>query len=81
MSYSPRNVLGVEWVLPDGELLRLGTPGCGEGWFSGDGPGPSLRGIMRGASGAFGGLGVFTACDIKLFKCPGTPAKKAEVTV
>lgn len=81
MSYSPRNVLGVEWVLPDGELLRLGTPGSEEGWFSGDGPGPSLRGIMRGASGAFGGLGVFTACALKLFNWPGPPRMKAEGTV
>ncbi len=81
MSYSPRNVLGVEWVLPTGELLRLGTPGCGEGWFSGDGPGPSLRGIMRGASGAFGGLGIFTKCALKLFNWPGPPAMKAEGTV
>jgi len=81
MSYSPRNVLGVEWVLPDGELLKLGTPGSGQGWFSGDGPGPSLRGIMRGASGAFGGLGVFTACALKLFNWPGPPLMKAEGTV
>jgi glycolate oxidase len=81
MSYSPRNVLGVEWVLPDGELLRLGTPGSGEEWFSGDGPGPSLRGIMRGASGAFGGIGIFTACALKLFNWPGPPVMKAEGTV
>ena len=60
--YSGRNVLGVEWVLPTGEMLRLGAPGSGAGWFSGDGPGPSLRGIMRGATGAGGGLGVFTKC-------------------
>ena len=60
MSTSSRNVLGVEWVLPSGEVLRLGSPGSGCGWFSGDGPGPSLRGIMRGTSGAFGGYGVFT---------------------
>ena len=71
MSYSARNVLGVEWVLPDGEVLYLGTPGSGEEWFCGDGPGPSLRGIMRGASGALGGHGVFTRCAIKLFNWPG----------
>jgi glycolate oxidase len=81
MSYSPRNVLGVEWVLPDGELLRLGTPGSLGEWFSGDGPGPSLRGIMRGASGAFGGLGVFTRCALKLFNWPGPPRMRAEGTV
>ncbi len=81
MSYSSRNVLGVEWVLPDGELLRLGGPGCGVGWFTGDGPGPSLRGIMRGASGAFGGMGIFTKCALKLFNWPGPPVLKAEGTV
>jgi len=58
--YSGRNLLGVEWVLPTGEIIKLGAPGSGAGWFSGDGPGPSLRGIMRGALGAQSGLGVFT---------------------
>jgi glycolate oxidase len=78
MAYSARNVLGVEWVLPDGEVLRLGTLGSGLGWFSGDGPGPSLRGIMRGALGALSGLGVFTRCAIKLYNWPGPPAMEAE---
>jgi glycolate oxidase len=63
--YNSRNVLGVEWVLPDGEVLRLGSPGNGLGWFCGDGPGPSLRGIMRGLFGARSALGVFTKCAIK----------------
>jgi glycolate oxidase len=81
MSYSPRNVLGVEWVLPTGEVLYLGTPGSGKDWYSGDGPGPSLRGIMRGASGAFGGLGVFTRCALKLYNWPGPPMMNAEGTV
>ncbi len=74
MSYSPRNVLGVEWVLPTGEVLYLGTPGSGMDWFCGDGPGPSLRGIMRGSSGAFGGLGGFTKCALKLSPWPGPTA-------
>ncbi len=69
--YSSRNVLGVEWVLPSGELLRLGSPGSGAGWFSGDGPGPSLRGLMRGVFGAFGGLGVFTRVAVKLYPWHG----------
>lgn len=71
MSYSPRNVLGVEWVLPTGEVLKLGTPGSNMGWFCGDGPGPSLRGIMRGFVGAFSGMGVFTKVALKLFNWPG----------
>ncbi len=71
MSWSSRNVMGVEWVLPTGDVLRLGSLDSGLGWFSGDGPGPSLRGIMRGRGGAFGGLGVFTRCALKLYHWPG----------
>jgi glycolate oxidase len=69
--WSGRNLLGVEWVLPTGDVLRLGAPGSGAGWFSGDGPGPSLRGIMRGSAGASGGLGVFTKCAAHLHPWPG----------
>jgi len=72
-SYSPRNLLGTEWVLPNGEILNIGTPGSGLDWFSGDGPGPSLRGAARGYMGNCGGLGVFTKCAIKLFHWPGPP--------
>lgn len=78
MSYSGRNPLGVEWVLPDGEVLKLGTPGSGAGWFNGDGPGPSLRGIMRGSTGALSGLGIFTKCAVKLFNWPGPPEINVE---
>ncbi|OGO24820.1 MAG: hypothetical protein A2144_09640 [Chloroflexi bacterium RBG_16_50_9] len=69
--WSGRNLLGVEWVLPTGDILRLGALGSGAGWFSGDGPGPSLRGIMRGSAGASGGLGVFTKCAAHLHPWPG----------
>ena len=62
-----RNVLGCEWVLPTGEILNLGTSGREEGWFSGDGPGFSLRGILRGRAGANGGNGVITKCAVKLY--------------
>jgi glycolate oxidase len=70
--HSSRNVLGVEWVLPDGEILRLGALGLEHepGWYSGDGPGPSLRGIMRGLHGAKSGIGIFTRVGIKLFPYP-----------
>ncbi len=70
--HSARNVLGVEWVLPDGEILRLGSLGLknGSDWYYGDGPGPSLRGIMRGWAGAKSGIGVFTRVAIKLFPYP-----------
>ena len=70
-SQNGRNLFGAEWVLPTGEVLQLGSPGSGAGWFSGDGPGPSLRGIMRGAMGAAGGLGIFTRIGFKLYPWPG----------
>jgi glycolate oxidase len=70
-SHSSRNCLGAEWVLPDGEILKIGTPGSVNAWFNGDGPGPSLRGVMRGWGGNFGGMGVFTKVAIKLFPWPG----------
>jgi glycolate oxidase len=78
MGFNGRNLLGTEWVLPSGELLRLGSIGSGDSWFSGDGPGPSLRGIMRGWAGADGGLGVFTRIAVKLFNWPGPPEVPVE---
>jgi len=80
MSYSGRNLLGVEWVLPTGDVLTLGSAGegTGAGWFSADGPGPSLRGILRGYMGAFGGLGVFTKAAIKLYPWDGPREIKTE---
>jgi glycolate oxidase len=62
-----RNVLGAEWVLPTGDILNLGTANREVGWFSGDGPGFSLRGILRGRAGANGGNGVITKCSVKLY--------------
>ncbi|UCD84293.1 MAG: FAD-binding oxidoreductase [Deltaproteobacteria bacterium] len=73
MSYSGRNLLGVEWVLPTGDVLILGSAGEGAGWFTADGPGPSLRGIVRGYQGAFGSLGVFTKAALKLYQWDGPP--------
>lgn len=65
------NLMAVEWVLPTGELVRTGSAGAGAGWFSGEGPGPSMRGVARGYLGAKGSMGVFTKCSIKLFPWPG----------
>ena len=73
--HSERNVLGVEWILPNGELLKVGTVGLKNEpeWYCGDGPGFSLRGVMRGAVGAQSGLGVFTAVAVKLYPYPVDP--------
>jgi glycolate dehydrogenase FAD-linked subunit len=78
MSYGHRNLLGAEWVLPDGEVLRVGSLDSGLEWFNPDGPGPSLRGIMRGSAGALGGLGIFTKCSLKLYNWPGPALMKTE---
>jgi glycolate oxidase len=45
--------------------------------FSGDGPGPSIRGIIRGFAGAMGGLGIFTKAAVKLYPWDGP--KKIEM--
>jgi glycolate oxidase len=69
-----RNMLAMEWVQPNGEILNFGSLGSGAGWFSCNGPGPSLRGLVRGMSGTGGTLGVFTKCAMRLNPWPG-PAK------
>lgn len=75
-----RNVLGAEWVLPTGEILNLGTANREGGWFSGDGPGFSLRGILRGRAGANGGNGVITKCAVKLYPWYADPPTKQPMT-
>lgn len=70
-SYGERNQLALEWITPEGELVRLGSLGSVGKWFCGDGPGPSLRGAVRGNVVPLGGLGVFTLAATKLYHWPG----------
>jgi glycolate oxidase len=70
-SYGERNQLALEWVTGDGEIVRLGSLGMLDEWFCGDGPGPSLRGVIRGDTTPLGGLGVYTKAAQKLFHWPG----------
>jgi glycolate oxidase len=67
-----RGILGCDWVLPNGELLRIGSRGnaCGD-WFWGDCAGMNLKGLLRGDSGHCGGLGMVTTMAVKLFPYPG----------
>ena len=69
-----RRQLGVEWVLPDGEVLRLGSLAMNDdNYFWGEGIGPDLRGIMRGATGWLGAMGIVTRMATKLI--PFQPEK------
>jgi glycolate oxidase len=70
-SYGERNLLAAEWVTPEGEIVRLGSLGSLGEWFCGDGPGPSLRGIIRGNVMPLGGLGVYTRAAQKVYHWPG----------
>jgi glycolate oxidase len=70
-SYGERNQLAFEWVTPDGEIVRTGTLGSLGQWWCGDGPGPSLRGIVRGNVVPMGGLGVYTRAAQKVYHWPG----------
>jgi len=74
-----RNLLGFEWVLPNGEILRTGSPAVpGEGYWWGEGPGPDLRGLLRGVSGNHGALGIVTRIAVKLYPWPGPPVLPTE---
>ncbi|MFH1003584.1 MAG: FAD-binding oxidoreductase, partial [Chloroflexota bacterium] len=70
-SFAIRRVLALEWVLPNGELLKTGAwtnPSAGGFW--GEGPGPDLRGLSRGYTGTLGGLGIVTRMTVKLLPLP-----------
>ncbi len=70
-SFGERNLLAVEWVTPDGEIIRTGALGAIGEWFCGDGPGPSLRGVLRGNVTPLGGLGVYTKAATKVYHWGG----------
>jgi len=71
MGIASENLLGAEWVLPNGEIIRTGTLGADGEWFCGEGPGPSPRAIFRGWTGAAGTMGVCTRIAIRLHPWPG----------
>jgi len=63
-----QNLLAYEIVLPDGEVMRSGPSSLAEEeWFWNDGPGPDLRGLLRGGQfGHAGGLGMVTKISCRL---------------
>ncbi len=68
-----RRILGTELVLPDGELVEMGSLALQDDPFWGDGLGPDLRGLLRGFTGLRGCLGIVTKMAIKLM--PFQPEK------
>jgi glycolate oxidase len=69
-----RNHLAIEWVTPEGDIVRSGSLGSSDEWFCGDGPGPSLRSILSSAVPPGVSPGVFTKAAMKLYHWPG-PAR------
>lgn len=70
-SRSNRYLLGMELVTPEGEILRTGSLQTDSGWFCPDGPGPSIRGLLRGYFGNHGQMGVITRAAVALLPCKG----------
>lgn len=69
---APKNILAVEWILPTGEKINIGSIGSpGAGWIWGEGPGPDFRGLLRGLTGVSCGLGIITKMAVKLYPWPG----------
>lgn len=60
-----RRILGTELVLPDGEVVKMGSLATSDDPFWGEGPGPDLRCILRGFTGLRGCLGIVTKMAIK----------------
>jgi glycolate oxidase len=75
-----RRILGTELVLPDGELVKLGSLATGDDPFWGEGFGPDLRGLLRGFTGHRGCLGIVTKMAIKLLPFQPEPLKPTGIS-
>jgi FAD/FMN-containing dehydrogenase len=63
-----RRMLAMEWILPNGEMLRTGSTALDDNdYFWGDGLGPNLQGMVRGHIGWHGSCGIVTKLAVKLF--------------
>jgi hypothetical protein len=60
-----RRILGTELVLPNGDLVKMGSLAVSDDPFWGEGPGPDLRGLLRGFTGLRGCLGTVTKMAVK----------------
>ena len=71
-SKNNRYLLGYEWVGPTGDIIRTGSLAGNAGWFSPDGPGPSLGGLIAK------GNGIYTRAAIGLDAWRGPAVMPAE---
>ncbi len=62
-----QRLLAVEWVLPDGDILKMGSQSMSDDYFWGEGPGPDLRGLLRGCAGHQSRMGIITRIGVKVF--------------
>jgi len=87
--FATRNLLGMEWVLPSGEIIKTGSLAVpGAGYFWGEGPGADARNLRKGIMSGHGAFGIVTRIAVKLYPWPGphflptegvTPARKCEL--
>ncbi len=71
---SIRRINGVEWVTPEGEIVKIGSlaDGDDEAYWRG-GLGPGLLGVLKGYSAWAGSMGMVTKMALKLY--PFQPEK------
>ena len=75
-----RRILGTEWVQPDGDIVKMGSLSMQDDPFWGEGPGPDLRGILRGWTGWFGAMGIVTSMAVKLLPFQPEPLVKSGIS-
>lgn len=75
-----RRMNGVEWVTPEGEIIRMGSlvNGNDSGYWHG-GLGPSLIGLLRGHSAWTGSMGVVTKMALKIYPFQPEPLEPSGV--
>jgi len=66
IGFPHRRILGLEMVLPEGEILKMGSLAVHDDAFWGEGIGPDLRGMLRGYTGVLGCLGIVTKLALKI---------------
>lgn len=68
LGVSERRMNAVEWVTPEGEIVRMGSSAVNDdSWYWQDGIGPNAMGILRGHTSWLGSMGIVTKMSVKLY--------------